>query len=180
MWWALLILAVIIAAFAVPTFGKALLGVIGVLIIICVLWYLSEQAETESSKKRIAPYEIELTELTLVPGYGSGSYKLQGRIKNMSSAYTLKSVNLKLTMQDCKRRHTAEEFLNDDKTEEESTPWEKYQEQCDVVGEDDVYIWGNIPPGQTRAVDEYVSFYNMPSLKGKPTWHYAISEIKGE
>lgn len=159
MLWVLLILVVIVTAFLVPKFGKVLLGVIGVLILIGVLWYLSYHIETEASKKRIVPSEIKLTELTLVPGRAGTytTYKLQGRIKNMSSAHILESVQLTVTIQDCIK-----------------------PQQCEVVGERWVTIWHDIPPGQTRAVDQFVIFSDMPAFKGQPTWHYAIQEIRGK
>lgn len=170
MWWALLIIVVIIGAFAVPKFGKAILGIVAVLIAIGFIVYFSEQAEEEASKKRIAPTEIELADLVLVPGYGSG-YTLRGRVKNTSPTYSANGITLKVVMRDCRESPENEKLAG---------PGEKYQKYCDVVGEDDVYIWGEIPPGQTRGLEEMVSFSGLPAFRGKSEWSYSITEISGK
>lgn len=47
MWWVLILLIVLIAAFAVPKFGKALLAVIGILVVIGVA--LKDKGEIKGS-----------------------------------------------------------------------------------------------------------------------------------
>ena len=85
MWWLLLIVLVVIAGFAVPRFGKALLVFSGLVIGAAVLYAYrsSKDAEAErlSARSRITPEDIELADLQLRPTYGTGSYQLTGRLK---------------------------------------------------------------------------------------------------
>jgi len=156
MWWVILII-VIIAAFAVPRFGCAVLGLVGILIVTGTIWYLVVQYQNNLSKGRITANEVELSELVLVPGYGSDSYKLQGRIKNKSSKYTLSDLRIKITMQDCVE-----------------------SKGCEVIGESTAWVLNGVPPGQSRALEQSVYFSNMPKPRGKYEWYYSIAEIKGK
>ncbi len=157
MWWVLIILIVLIAAFAVPKFGKALLVVIGILVVGGFALYLNGQHKEELAKKRISPDEIQLDDLRLAPSYSPESFRIVGRIKNKSQKYSLDSLRLKITMRDCVK-------LGD----------------CKIVGESVAWSFADVPPGQSRDFDESVYFSNLAKPKGKYEWDYSIIEIKGE
>lgn len=157
MWWVILII-VIIAAFAVPRFGCALLGLAGILIVTGTIWYLVVQYQDNLSKGLVSAKEVELSELLLGPEYGdSTSYKLQGRIKNGSSKYTLSYLRIKITLQDCVE-----------------------SKGCEVIGESTASVFADVPPGQSRSLEKTVYFSDMPKLRGKYKWYYSIAEIKGK
>ena len=80
MWW-LIGVIVIIAAFAFPRFGKALLILAAVVGAAIALFVANERQEEGAAKSRMLPQEVELSELILASDYGS-SYRLTGRIKN--------------------------------------------------------------------------------------------------
>ncbi len=156
MWWLILIF-VIIAAFAIPRFGIALAVTVVVGVALGGVWLYEERAEQEVAKTHIQQSEVYLVGLTLKPGPGSGSYSLVGRVQN-GSQYTLTHLRLKLTMRDC---------IGPDQTD------------CEVVGETEVGIPQDVPSGQARDLDEYVSFYGLGQARGSHQWDYQVVEISG-
>jgi hypothetical protein len=50
---------------------------------------------------------------------------------------------------------------------------------CEVVGETEDVIYVDVPPGQARAVDDFVYFTALGSPRGKHQWDYHIVEIIG-
>ncbi len=157
MWWALILLILVIVAFAVPKFGKALLVVIGVLVVIGIIWYLKNQHEEELAKKRIVPNEIQFVDLRLAPSYSPESFRLLGRIKNKSQRFILTDLRVKITMRDCVKPG-----------------------DCEIVGECIAWSFADVPPGQSRDLDESVYFSHLAKPKGKYEWDYSIIEIKGK
>ena len=163
MGWAVLVVLIIIAAFAIPRFGTALLAllgvvVIGVVILGVVLYQMDQQdkRERELATSRISRSEIELVDLALQPGYGTSSYTLVGRVRNLSAQYTLSEVRLKLVMRDCAPAG-----------------------HCEIVGETDESLYLGVPPGQARDLNEYVSFRGLGPPSGKHQWEHQILEIIG-
>ena len=114
------------------------------------------KAEEEASKHRIAPTEVEVEGLTLNTAPNALSRQLQGRIRNHSASYTLDSVKLKVTLLETLQNGEGE-----------------------VVGENDVLVPVAVPPNQTRGVNTYVYFANLPSPRGQFAWSYAVEEIRG-
>jgi hypothetical protein len=151
MLWLIAILT-IIAAFVFPRFGKALLILVGLVVLSVVIILINNEREAKESRKRISPQEVQLTELRLGSEYGS--YKLVGRIRNASAKYPIQSVQLRITLQDC--------IATDN---------------CATIGDTTEYMFVSVPPGQTRAVDESVYFSDVPSLKGTFAWNYSIVEV---
>lgn len=97
--------------------------------------------------------------MALKPSYSG--YKLSGRIKNNSQEFTLKQVNLLITMRDCI-----------------GTP---DSQDCVTIGESHENMDLNIPPGQARDFEKSLYFPggNL-KLLGKLEWNYSVSGIKGE
>jgi len=163
MTWAILLIIVVVAAFAIPKFGKAMLGLGGILLILVavgavVLYEMDrrQKAERGVAKTRIKPNEVELVDLAFRPGSGTGSYTLVGRTRNRSTQYTLSEVRLRLTMRDCTGSN-----------------------DCEIVGETEKSLYTSVPPGQARDLDEYVHFSGMRQPRGKYQWEYQIVEVLG-
>jgi len=156
-WLALVI--IVIAAFALPRLGIALMSVVGILLAISVVGILvllaSQKHKETVSRELISIPEVELTDLRLAPNYSS-SYKLVGRVKNRSQQYTLGSFQMKITARDC---------ITDDK--------------CETVGETTAHAYVSVPPGQSRGLDEHVSFSSLPTFKGRFSWNYTVTEVRG-
>jgi hypothetical protein len=164
MLWVILIVAIIIAAFAVPRFGKVVLGLIGILLVLgfisgIVLFVVNqrEQAERQAARARIQKSEIELIDLGLGSSYGTGSYKLGGRVRNRSSRYTLTEMRLKFTMRDCAEAG-----------------------DCEIVGQTEDAMYVNVPPGQARDLNESIYFSGLGRPRGKHQWDYEIVEVLGK
>lgn len=160
----IVVVLVIIAAFALPRFGKALAGLFGVLLVLAIVGAIilfvmdrRQKAERELAKTRIKTAEVDLVDLGLRNGYGAGSYTLVGRVRNRSGRYTLNEMRLKLTMKDCGDTNS-----------------------CEVVGQTEEAIYVNVPPGQARDLNEFVSFTGLGSPRGKHQWDYEIVEIVGQ
>jgi len=134
---------------------------VGILVLIAVIggfiYWQNEKNEEKQSKTRIKPSELLFEDVLLKSSYGSG-YDLIGRITNNSSNYTLKGVQLKLTFRDC----------------------DKDNKDCIIIGEDDEYIYINIPPKQARDFKESVYLYSNLKIKGKMVWNYKIEYLKAE
>ena len=157
----LIIIILVVAGFALPRLGKALLVLLGVLVLgalgIAAWVYqnnLEQNREREAAKTRIRIAEVDLSDLTL--GSGSSS-TLAGRVKNNSKTYRLSEIVLKITMRDCDAAG-----------------------KCEIVGEEEVRSYSDIPPGQARDISQYVSFSGLGSPRGKRQWDYSVVEISGK
>lgn len=120
------------------------------------MWAYSSYTENQA-KSLISADQIELIDFKLFQIYGS--WKISGQIKN-NSPYSFEGITLKVRAYDC--------------------PTESTGPDCEIIGEDEnasMYI--EVPPGQIRQTDTYVSFYNMPNIKNHFLWAYDIVEIKG-
>ena len=153
----LIIAVVVIAAFAIPRFGKVVLIGLGILVIVVCLYLVSLGLEEKRAKTRIGVSEVQLEDLTLTPSTDM-SYVLTGRVRNRSARFTLTSVGVKFTMRDCSD-----------------------SANCEVVGESDESISMIVPPGQTRAISgEYVFFSGLGAPRGRRQWDYQVTTISGK
>ena len=153
--------AIVVLFFLVlfPGFRKFVLGLVVAIALIAYLYTENEKAEREKSRTRIARSEIDLTDVTLKPEYST--YKLAGRVKNNSRIYTLSSITLKVTMQDC--------------------PKQESPDGCVRIGEESESIYVNVPPAQARDFDRSVYFLSGTIRpKGVLRWHYSIEELEGK
>lgn len=155
MWWLIAILAIIVGFFF-PRFRKALLILIGVLVVGFFALYEYEQTEEKASRSRIANTDVHLTETRLIVR-SPGSYTLIGRLRNGSSQYSIQSLRVRLTLRDCVSKT-----------------------KCDAIGETTQSLSISVPPGQTRGVEERVYFSNLPGLKGNLQWDYAVVETRAK
>jgi hypothetical protein len=155
---------VLIAAFVVTRFGKALLVLAGVLVVVLVvvLVAVNEQDEQErvASRSRVAPQEVELSDMRLErTPYDSSyrSYQLTGRIKNLSNAFNIDSIQLRIVLNDCVAAS-----------------------DCSTVGDRTEDISVSVPPRQTRGIDQTISFSAVPPFRGAFVWSYSIAEIRAQ
>lgn len=161
--WVVIFIGIIIAAFIVPKFRRAVLGLLGIIVALgaigaTILFVTDrrEKAEREVAKTRIGRQEVEFVDLVLRPGY-AGSYTLVGRVRNRSNRYTLNEMRIRFTMKDCA-----------DAT------------NCEVVGQTEDAMYVNVPPGQARDLDEFVHFAGLAAPRGKHQWDYEVVEIVGQ
>ncbi|HVW04641.1 MAG TPA: hypothetical protein VHB78_06510 [Vicinamibacterales bacterium] len=153
-------LLVLIAAFVVPGFGRALMVLAGVLVVVLFAVNAQDEQERAASRTRIGPQEVELSDMRLEQSpYGSSnrSYQLTGRIKNLSKAFNINSVQLRIVLNDC-----------------------VVASDCSTVGDKTEVIDVSVPPGQTRGIDQTISFSAVPPFRGAVVWNYSIAEIRAQ
>ncbi len=156
---------ILIAAFAIPRFGMALLGTILVCaMLIGLLFFLG----TQNSKRNyvnapqttiihLSAKEIDLVDLNLLPeSYDKSSFRLTGRVRNKSALYGVTEMHLKLTVQDCVNPPN----------------------ECETVGEQIKAIYVPIPSLQSRDLNEYVNFFYFAGFKGQPKWIYNLIDVE--
>jgi hypothetical protein len=156
MLWIILLVIVIVVAFGTAGLRLALrlAGAVALLCIILILGYLGYNSLAKGAAKgRIGASEVEFDDLRLSI---STSGKLTGTVRNLSKQYTLRGAELQITIRDC------------------------FQSRCDVVGQDTTTLYGlRVPPGQVRAVDQYVFFSGLPTARGAYQWDYRIESLEG-
>lgn len=162
MFWAILLIGLVVALLMFRSLRKAVLVVVGVIALAFVglLIYLQhntgvQKAQDEASKKLVRADQLEFIDMRLGQEYGA-SYKLTGRVIN-NSPYTVNVVKAGIQIQDCDEK-----------------------EQCEVVGDEvhDIVKFGNvIPAGQARDIDESIYFGSGTRVRGHFQWHYVVKEI---
>lgn len=154
MFWALLLIAGIIALVKFPPFRKTIFVIASVLSVAIFGYLMYDKQQTETSKKLVRAEELDFVDVRLGPESFGTSYKLAGRIKN-NSRYTVFGIEAKIRVLDC-----------DDKS------------NCEVVGEEERDIAPLIPPGQVRDIDASIYFSSETHVRGHFQWNYTISEIR--
>jgi len=156
--WILVIVVLVLLVYSAG-FRKFSLGLLVVLFLAGIIWYVIEETENQRSLTRISPQEVELDKLRLTNS-SSYSRQLTGRIKNNSPKHTLRSIDLKIILRDCEK--------------------ESLKESCTIVGETTESIYVNIPPNQARDISEDVYGLESIHLKGEFAWSYRITKLQGE
>ena len=140
-------------------FRKFAAAAVAAVALLGALLYAQNRYEDRRSLLRIASRELGFEDVNLKPVYGN--YRLAGRVKNNSPAYTLREVWLVITMQDCAGEGPAR--------------------QCLTIGESKEKLYLAIPPGQARDFEEPV-YFTGGSLKpkGRLEWSYGVTAIRAD
>jgi hypothetical protein len=151
----LAIVGIIALAIAAKWF-RWVLAAVGALIAFTMLYFVNADSERkkeeEASKHRVSTSQVLFEDMTL-QGFQSSS-QLNGRIRNNSN-YTLVGAEFEIYVQDC------------------------IGVKCEIVGQDTVTLWAmQVPPKQSRALSEYVSFSDLPPARGHYEWTYGVNYIQ--
>ncbi len=145
-------------------FRKVAVGVMIFGVVVGAFVYFLNEREDERSLARIQLSELEFENVTLTPGYSR--YKLSGRIKNNSPEFSVKRVDLLVTVQDCT---------------DEPDAGEPDVRECVTIGESYEEVDLDIPPGQARDFEKSLYFPGGGlKLLGEVEWNYTVSQIRGE
>lgn len=151
----LIVVALILLAIAYRPV-RWILGALAALVVLGILWLVNQdqsaRREREAAKHRVGPQAVQFESLTL-GNSGYGGYKLLGRARNLSPQYTISSVEMEITIKDC------------------------VQQTCDVIGQTTTDVGLDVPPGQVRGVDNYVSFMGVPPFRGALQWEYHVKSV---
>lgn len=90
MFWALLLIAGIIALVKFPSFRKAIFVIAGVLALAVVGYLIYDKQQTEASKKLVRVEELEFADMRLGPESFGSAYKLAGRAKKQFAIHSLR------------------------------------------------------------------------------------------
>lgn len=152
----LLILIMILVAAYLPKFRRAL----GMTLIILlgaigfIIWQDTRERQLEF--QRIPVSQAQLSHMQVRPGLNSRSFVVTGRLQNAAQSFTILSATLQATLEDC---HATE---------------------CEIVGQEEIEIPLEIPPGQARDFSMTIPFPTVPKIVGEPTWRYDILKVRAD
>lgn len=156
------IIAIVFFAIAYPGFRTFLLGLFGLIVAASFATYLYIQnADRENEKRTLAARslivnsEVEFQNLTMSNDYGS--WKIKSLVKN-NSRYQIERIKLTIAVSNC----------------------DGNKKNCVIVGtDDDVTSYLDIPAGQARALDAFVTLRDMPKLTDW-SWTYRVGYIQAK
>jgi hypothetical protein len=150
----LLILIMIFMATYLPKMRR-FLGIILIMmfgVIGFIIWQDTQERELEF--KRIPPSQAQLSQMEVRPGLNSRSFVVTGRLENSAQIYTIISITIQATIEDC---HVSE---------------------CEIVGQEAAEISLEIPPNQARDFSLTMPFPTIPKIIGEARWRYAILKVR--
>lgn len=150
----LLILIMILVATYLPKFRRALGMILMVLFgaIGFVIWQDAQERELEF--QRIPVSQAQLSHMQVRPGLNSRSFVITGRLQNTAQIFTIVSVTIQATIEDC------------------------HVKECEIVGQEAAEISLEIPPNQARDFSLTMPFPTIPKIIGEATWRYAILKVR--
>lgn len=176
---AILILAVLYLAVVNRTFRRVA-GLLSILIVAAFLIIIGTYEERAKNRRERADTLIKSSQIELIDPRVSFSANgspdlVTGRVRN-SSGYPMDSFKVRLLFQDCVY-NTAPSKLKNPKRGADIT-WNDPKgdanaamasEACDTVGDDTEEIYQEVPPGQSRDFEHYITGVNISS-KGHVEW----------
>ena len=150
--------AVLILVVFAAGYRKVALGMAAIALVVGGLLYMHSREEEHRALTRIPKSELVFENVTLRPYVGS--YRIAGRITNSSAKFSVKQIDIVVTVQDCPR---------------------VAGEQCVTIGKSNEILNFDIPPGEARDFAEAVRFSGSNlKLKGRLEWSYSILQIRAE
>ncbi len=157
--------------FRIQTPKELVLGVVVIAAIVAAgiglhLW--NAQRELVDERHILGSQEYSMTDLSVTSGSWDKhgipkqpqTWQLTAMFKNLSKQHTITSIEFTIMANDCQ-----------DPKDPLIDPI------CETIGEDDVSIWVNVPPGQVRVIETTVSFTNMPKITGKLSWDFTWPSV---
>lgn len=88
-----------------PVFGRILIAISVVLVLLSVYFYFQKDDRVEKLQTLIALDEINISDVDFDYAYGN-FYKLTGRVANQSKKYRLQAVNVRIGFYQCPDEHS--------------------------------------------------------------------------
>jgi hypothetical protein len=133
----------------------------GILVVVCgiggLLFWQYQEYEKNESRNRITSSELIFKNVSF--RFSNNNYEMTGRIINNSEKYTLKGVQLKITVRDCTD--------NDDI-------------DCIIFSEKNEYLYVYIPPKQARDFKKDIYPYSNQNNEGRLVGNYSIEYAESE
>ncbi len=148
------LLVIILVAVKFPKFRRTLgltlvvvMGMIGI-----IIWQDSQERELEF--ERISVDQVQLLQMVVRPGLNARSFVVNGRIQNHAKDYTILSIQLQATIQDCDLG------------------------TCEIVGQQHSMFPLEVPSKQSRDFSVTIPFSVIPEIKGEAAWKYEVLKIR--
>ncbi len=116
-----------------------------------------KQPEQHRPAAAISRNDIDFPGLQLRPDLAKASYTLIGRIRNKSKLLTVQEVQLLISMEDVLATGAST-----------------------TVAETVLVLKTEVPPGQSRDINESITFGKLPLPRGRHEWNFSIREIKAK
>ncbi|GJL59231.1 MAG: hypothetical protein NPIRA03_20880 [Nitrospirales bacterium] len=149
-----LIFIMILMAMYLPKFRRVLgttlmilFGAIGF-----IIWQDTQERELEF--QRIPASQAKLSHMEARPGLNSRSFVVTGRLENSAQIFTIISVTMQATIEDC------------------------HMTECEIVGQEAAEIPLEVPPNQARDFSLTMPFPTIPKIIGEARWRYAILKVR--
>jgi len=149
-------LSLVVSASRYPRLAFTLLVV---LLALAAITLQLNSKNDERSDSLISDSEVELSQVTLTPGY-AGSYDMEGMLRNDSLVSSIVEVAVQIEMLDCPTQG--------------KTDWVN----CNELGSVTARITTDVPPGQHQEFNTNLSF-PASDVSGYITWDYQISQVIG-
>ena len=149
-------LSLVVSASRYPRLAFTLLVV---LLALAAITLQLNSKNDERSDSLISDSEVELSQVTLTPGY-AGSYDMEGMLRNDSLVSSIVEVAVQIEMLDCPTQG--------------KTDWVN----CNELGSVTARITTDVPPGQSQEFNTNLSF-PASDVSGYITWDYQISQVIG-
>ena len=149
-------LSLVVSASRYPRLAFTLLVV---LLALAAITLQLNSKNDERSDSLISDSEVELSQVTLTPGY-AGSYDMEGILRNDSLVSSIVEVVVQIEMLDCPTQG--------------KTDWVN----CNELGSVTARITTDVPPGQSQEFNTNLSF-PASDVSGYITWDYQISQVIG-
>lgn len=117
-----------------------------------IIWQDTQERELEF--QRIPPSQAQLSHMEVRPGLNSRSFVLTGRLENSAQIFSIISVTIQATIEDC------------------------HMTECEIVGQEAAEISLEIPPNQARDFSLTMPFPTIPKIIGEARWRYAILKVR--
>ena len=149
-----LLLIIILVAVRFPRFRRSLgvtlvvlMGAIGV-----IIWQDSREREWEF--QRISVEQVKLLQMKVRPGLNARSFVVVGRLHNLAKDYTILSIQLQATINDCNLGN------------------------CEIVGQEHVTFPLEVPSTQSRDFSVTIPFSVVPEIKGEAVWAHEVLKVR--
>ncbi|MCA9471234.1 MAG: hypothetical protein MRJ96_07755 [Nitrospirales bacterium] len=149
----LAILILILSAFFLPRFRRALWITLAVVLsgIVVIIWL--DNREKELARLNFPLSQVELENMQVAPGLNARSHVVSGRIFNHSTTESLRQVLIEVTAKDC-------ENLN-----------------CPIITQERGRVSVDIPPGQARNFQISIPFSTTLQLDDGQAWVFQVVDV---
>ncbi|WP_447970342.1 hypothetical protein [Nitrospira sp. M1] len=147
------ILVLLLAAFFLPQFRRALwITLAGVISVVALIIWLDNR-ERELAHSNFPLSHVVLERMQAKPGLNAKSYVVSGRILNQSPVNPLHQVIVEVTVNDCER------------------------DVCQVIAQEQGRVSKEVPPGQARDFQISIPFSSSVQVQGEAEWAYQVIDV---